>query len=296
LTVEGGSFDYNVTPPVPPGKHVFKLLVGGDEIILPVEYIRAPTMFEKPENIALFLIGVIFFAIAFFVKPKEIIYYNVDVPDFPPLKAISVSIKKEEVINLFDRINRDFRWKNVPLSIQDLKGGFMKISYKGRPLVVSDYNIEKIMDKLIEEGYVKKSIDYYGLVRWEKESGCSIYKLAVMRALRDKFVVEGILFTPFGENPNYDTSISYLGEKIFIHIYEDPSVINKALLTAQEGRTIIVFENEEKMKEFVSSIHSDSETNIIFKMLLDDPNGNIDVSPLKEVINVVKRKYNFFYY
>jgi hypothetical protein len=200
------------------------------------------------------------------------------------------------VIELFDKINRDFRWKNVPLTVQDLKGGFMKIPYKGRPLIVSDYNIEKIMDKLIDEGYVKKSIDYYGLARWEKESGCSIYKLAVMRALRDKFVVEGITFTPFGENPNYDTSVSYLGEKIFIHIYESPEVINKAILTAQEGRTIIVFENEEKMREFISNIHSDSETNILFKMLLDDPNGNIDVSPLKEVINVIKKRYTFFYY
>ncbi|MEM2174618.1 MAG: hypothetical protein QXI58_03215 [Candidatus Micrarchaeia archaeon] len=292
-----GELDYNISIyPIQPGPHSFGITIGGDEINLKVDYVRAPGMFEKPENIALALIGVIFFAIAFFVKPTEIIYYNVDVPDFPPLKALAVPMKKEEVVELMERINKDFKWKWVPLNVKDVKLGFAKLTYKGRPILVSDYNVEKIMDKLIDEGLVKSCLGYYGLTKWEKESGNSIYKLTVQRILRDRLVIEGIPFTPFGENPNYDTCLTYMGEKIFIHIYEDMSVIQKALITSAEGRSIIVFENEEKMKEFVSNLHSDSEINIIFKMSLDDPNGNIDVAPLKEVINVIKKKYTFFYY
>ncbi|MEM2974347.1 MAG: hypothetical protein QW112_01835, partial [Candidatus Micrarchaeia archaeon] len=200
------------------------------------------------------------------------------------------------VIEMFDSINKELRWQYTPLSLQDLKAAFRKMSFQGRPIIVGDYNLEHILDKMVEEGLLKKALDYYGLVSWEKEAKKSIYRLAMQRALRDLFVIEGIPFIPFGQRTDCDTIVNVGGEKVFLHIYEDDTVIYRAVQTAPQGRTIIIFEDEQTMKDFTTRVHSSSETNVIFKMLLDDPNGNIFLSPIAKLIDVLNKKYSFFYY
>jgi hypothetical protein len=123
-----------------------------------------------------------------------------------------------------------------------------------------------------------------------------MYALAMQRALRDLFVTEGIPFMPFGQNPLYDTAVSVIGEKVFIHIYEDESVIEKAIATAVEGRTVIIFEDVDALKDFTRRIHGSAVTNVTFKLLLDSPKGNIQLAPLKKLVDILNKKYALFYY
>lgn len=276
-----------------PGMHTFRFVIGEDIIIKNIEFIREPSFIEKYWY--MILITIFIFGIGFMIRRPEKAEYFLDVPDFP-LHSIAIPLKREMILEMFNTVNKELKWNYVPLSIQDLKSAFRKVSFQGRPVIIGDYNLEHILDQLVEEGYLKHALDYYGLISWEKEAKNSIYLFAMQRALRDLFVVEGIPFIPFGQRTDTDTVVSVGGEKICIHIYENDSVVYRAVQTAPQGRTIIVFEDEQTMKDFTNRIHSSSETNVVFKMLLDDPNGNIYISPISKLINVLNKKYTFFYY
>ena len=288
-----GQILYNATPTTTPGNHTFIFQFGEDVVPVVVQYIRPISVFEKPENLAAIAITVILFAIGMLVTRPETISYSVDVPDFPPLQAIAIPVKRETIIDLFESVNRDLRWQQTPLSISDLKSGFKKVLFRGRSIIIGDYNLEMLLDKLKEEGYVDQAMEYYGLKRWEKETRKSIHSLAMTRALRDTFVTEGIPFLPFGQRGDADTVVSYGGEKVFIHIYETDSVIRRAIGSASVGRSVVVFENEIIMRDFLSRIHSSAEMNVVFKLLLD--NGKISVTPVSNLMDVLNRRRIFRY-
>jgi len=288
-----GQIAYNATPTTVAGNHTFIFQFGADNVPLVVQYNRPSSIFEKPENIAAALITALLFGIGMLIARPEIISYSVDVPDFPPLQAIAIPVKREMILDLFESVNRDLRWRQTPLSIADLKAGFKKILFRGRSVMIGDYNLEMILDKLREEGYIDEAMDYYGLKRWERETKKSIHSLAMTRALRDTFVTEGIQFLPFGQRGDADTVISYGGEKVFIHIYETDSVIRRAIESASVGRSVVVFGNEIIMRDFLSRIHSSAEMNVVFKLLLDS--GKISVTPVANLMDVLNRRKLFRY-
>jgi hypothetical protein len=288
-----GQIFYNTTPTTTSGNHTVLFQFGADSIPLIVPYVRPTSMFEKPENIAAIVITVLLFSVGMIIARPETINYSIDVPDFPPLQAIAIPVKREVVIDLFESVNRDLRWQQTPLSIADLKSGFKKILFRGRPVIIGDYNLETILDKLREEGYIDQAMEYYGLKRWERETRKSIHSLAMTRALRDTFVTEGIPFLPFGQRGDADTVVSYGGEKVFIHIYEADAVIKRAIASSSSGRAIVVFENENIMREFLSRIHSSSEMNVVFKLLLDS--GKISISPMNKLMDVLNKRNTFRY-
>jgi len=294
IKVTNGKIAYESSYFPSPGDHVFTIVMGNDIVVKDEPYTRPASFIEKYWYMV--LIVVVVFGIGFAIRRPEKAEYFVDVPDFPPLHSIAIPMKKETIIDMFTSVNKDLKWEYTPLSIQDLKPAFRKTNFQGRSIIIGDYNLENLLDKLIEEGYIKHALDYYGLVSWERESKKSIYKLAMQRALRDLFVIEGVPFLPFGQRTDCDTIASMGGEKIFLHIYENDSVIYKAVQTAPQGRTIIIFEDEQTMKDFTARVHSSSETNVVFKMLLDDPNGNIFLSPINKLIDAMNKKYNYFYY
>jgi len=269
-------------------------VMGADKVQLQLSFVREASIFEKPENIAAIIITLIFFGIGILIARPEEIRYTLDVPDFPPLQAIAIPLKRETVLGVFDSVNKDLRWQYTPLSITDLKSGFKKLLHRGRSIIIGDYNLERILDKLIEEGYVVRSLEYYGLKSWERESGKSIHALAMMRSLRDVFVNEGIPFVPFGQKTDADTTISIGGEKVYMHIFEDDRVIPRAITTALAGRTVVVFEDEVIMRSFMDRIHSASEVNVTFKLLVD--NDKIDLAPTNRLMDVLSKKYVFHYY
>jgi hypothetical protein len=290
----GARLQYSTSPITSFGNHTATIVMGADKVQLQLSFVREASIFEKPENIAAIIITLIFFGIGILIARPEEIRYTLDVPDFPPLQAIAIPLKRETVLGVFDSVNKDLRWQYTPLSITDLKSGFKKLLHRGRSIIIGDYNLERILDKLIEEGYVVRSLEYYGLKSWERESGKSIHALAMMRSLRDVFVNEGIPFVPFGQKTDADTTISIGGEKVYMHIFEDDRVIPRAITTALAGRTVVVFEDEVIMRSFMDRIHSASEVNVTFKLLVD--NDKIDLAPTNRLMDVLSKKYVFHYY
>jgi hypothetical protein len=293
FSFKAGKIYVNTSSTTVPGNHVFVFQLGPDNVTVIKPFERPVSMFEKPENIAMMVIAASLFIIGYLIARPEKTYYWIDVPDFPPLQSIAIPIKREKILEMFDTINADLKWKYTPLTIGDLKIGFKKIMFRGKPLIVGDYNLEMVLEKMKEEGLIVQSMDYYAPKRWEKETRKSIYYLAQVRALRDIFVTEGIPFLQFGQRGDADTVISYGGEKVYIHIYESDEVIKKAIQTASVGRGIIVFENEMMMNEFLSRLHAPGKANVIFKLLMD--NGKIAVTPISKFMDVLEKKVVFSY-
>jgi hypothetical protein len=221
---------------------------------------------DEPMFLAGGFLAIIIFGAGYLMRRPEKPMFSLDVPDFPPTSTKRIPIKRAAVLGLFDQVNKDYYWARTPLKLEEIKGGFRKLSYQARPIYIGDYNLERILDVLIEEGAVAEDSGYYGLTKWEADSGKSIKYLALSRMLRDIFVNNVIKFSPIGATPDYDTKISIGSQDAYVHIYADASVVGKALATSALGRTFIVFHNEQELSLFRESLASVSPKVAAFKM------------------------------
>lgn len=288
-----GSLLYSIPTAPTVGNHTFSFVLGADKIDLTLERTVPPFPF-KTEHAILLAIALITFAIGALIARPEVVKYAIDVPDFPPVHAVAIPMSASTICKIFEDVNRELRWTATPLSLADLKRGFRRLSWKGRPISISDYNLERLLDQLREKGLVDKALDYWGLKEWERMTGKSMRTLALQRALRDFFVTEGIPFLPFGQRPDCDTVITFAGEKVILHVYEDDRVIGRAVATAAEARTVIVFEDFQTMRTFAQRLHAAADANIALKLLLEA--DQINLAPIEKLLDVLHKRFTFFYY
>lgn len=278
-----------------PGNHTFRFEYGEggvQEII--VSYNKREEFWENPlywvlGTIALLLfIGSPFLA-AMFSKVE----YSLDIPDFPPLSHIKVPVKKSLVLYLFDKINDEYKWKYTPLTLEELKKGFKKITYNGSPIFISDYNLEYILEKLERSGDVKKFLDYYGLTKWEKESKKSLNLLSIKRKVRDICINEALPF--YFLEDGADVYIKIFGQEIAIFIMEldrkeeMEKKIEYALKNRTKGITVFLFATHEDKKDFEDFLYSGSLVGTLLK--LESFTGSINfltISELEEMLKEMK--------
>lgn len=184
------------------------------------------------------------------LRPKEKPLYSINIPDFEVRKVNKIKIKKEIFINLFNSINRDYNWKYMPLKLNEIKNGFRKITYLGRPIIIGDYNLTVILDKLKASDEVKNYLDLYILSSWEEESGHDYKYLALFRKVRDRFINLAIPFTNINERDDCDIFVkSYRGE--FKFVLGDGDKLYERIIKSlgSKEKVILVFkDNEDKMK------------------------------------------------
>ncbi len=189
------------------------------------------------------------------LRAKDKPIYSIDIPEFEVKKINKIKIKKEIFINLFNTINREYNWKYMPLKLKEIKTGFRKITYLGRPVIIGDYNLSIILEKLKISGEVKSYLDLYVLNSWEKESGHDYRYLALFRKVRDRFLNLAIPFTNINERDDCDIFVkSYRGEFKFVlgdgnELYER---INRSL--GSKEKVILVFKDEEDKMKFSENV------------------------------------------
>jgi hypothetical protein len=151
------------------------------------------------------------------------------------------------------------------------KGMQKRISFKGKPILISDYNLEKLLGQLVDSGELTRSLGLYGLKGWEKLSGKGARYLAVFRALRNFFITSAMLFTDVGLRTDCDILVNYRGENLFVHIYEGDDTVRRALAGARKGKNFIVFAGAEEMKAFASRLAtSATRPSVALKMEMDN--------------------------
>jgi hypothetical protein len=163
----------------------------------------------------------------------------------------------------------------MPLSAQELKNEMRrKVTYKGVPIMITDYNLEKILNDLIEGGDVVKAVNLYGLKMWEEKSGRSMKYLALFRLLRSFFVNNAVPFTELNSRKDCDMFATVKGEGIYIHIYTDEGAFKRGLALVDSGKNFIVFESRKEMEEILKKLElSYTPTAVILKSEIS--NGRI---------------------
>lgn len=280
--------------PTPTGSYDFVFTISGEQKTITV--VRKETgglsVIFSPINIFLFSIALAIIAVGIYFARKEEAPYALDIPAFPPVEKIKIPIKRKDVLGIFKKVNDFYKWKYTPLKLAEIKGGFKGIYYQGKPIYLSDYNLEFILSKLEGRGSVKKYLDYYGLTEWVKESGRSIPELAMFRAVRDICVINAIPFSDLGRAKDCDTKVKVLGQDFYINFYEKGKmndVIKNSIECAKKGLSIILFGSQEEKEGFIPYVYSPNRLSGILKFYVE--NGDVlllTVDELKRKIKEIK--------
>jgi hypothetical protein len=264
---------------LPLGTHQFEFTAGGLTQVVSVQLSGSQTIFNNPFLwLVLVLTGGIV-GIGIFFARQEDVFYSIDIPDFPPVARTKIPLPADAVLGVLAKVNENYRWQNTPLTPSEIKNGFKDIFYKGRPIYVTDYNVEYLLNELEKKRMVKESMGYYGLVQWEETSKRSINYLAMMRRLRDICVNNAVPFTGLGESAAADSEVTVAGQQMFLHFYEKEEdggvLLKRALGTIGKGITIILFRNEGERALFQDIMHSPSVAPLVLKMEAD--NGSVQL-------------------
>ncbi|MFH0885396.1 MAG: hypothetical protein V1861_06835 [Candidatus Micrarchaeota archaeon] len=258
LTIDVGQYTGGELLPI--GKHSFDFTAGGLRVSVPVNHTRPKTIFDEPFFwITLLLTGGIVGVGAIFARQEEV-FFSIDIPDFPPIARTKIPLSPDTVLSVFEKVNGNYRWQNTPLTAPEVKNGFKEIFYKGKPVYITDYNVEFLLDDLEKKGMVKESQGYYGLIAWQQESRRTVEYLAMMRRLRDICVNNAIPFTGIGESKEADSEITVVGQTMSLHFYEknmNPSaLLARVIPTIGHGIAIILFKSASDKEQFQTLINS----------------------------------------
>ena len=271
-TDSAGQFSFKPKETPEFGDHKFVFDATGKTMTITLNRPRMTTFFDDPKNqviiVAIILVAILGVALQRTEPPK----YSIDVPDFPPQKKERIPISRYSLVNLIENVNKDYRWKWMPLTTQEIKTNVRKkITYQGKPILISDYNLEKLLSQLVETGEAFNYLGLYGLKAWTGVSGKSPRYLTIFRLLRNFFINNAVLFTDIGQRTDCDILVNYRGENIYVHIYEGEQTITRALLAARKGRNYIVFESAEEMAEFERKLAaSATRLSVNLKMEMDN--------------------------
>lgn len=252
------------------GDHTFEFQAGGLKTTVLYSRPIPESIFTKPMFwiVGILTLGIVAVGIVF--ARQESVYFSIDIPDFPPIARTKIPLTSAVVLSIFEKINENYRWQNTPLTSSEIKNGFKDIFYKGKPIYLTDYNVEYLLDELSKKGSVVESMGYYGLATWSQRTGRSIPYLAMMRRLRDICVNNAAPFTSIGESKSCDSEVTVVGQQMFLHFYGrgkgSETLLENVLNTIQKGITIVLFENESEKSEFQTLLHSPSAAPVILKM------------------------------
>ncbi len=251
----GGKFSVSPSQPLTFGFYTFKVNISRQTLNISATYKKPASWLDNPVNIVIIIATVIIAIVAVALRKPEKPVYTIDVPDFPPLEKVVVPISKFSILSLFDSVNKEYKWSFMPLSPQELKNEMRKkITYKGVPILITDYNLDKILEELIKSGDVAKALNFYGLKTWENKSGRDMRYLALFRLLRNFFINNAIPFTDLNQRKDCDMLASVKGEGLYTHIYTDETTLKKALGLTEVGKNFIVFESRKELEEVLKKL------------------------------------------
>ncbi len=284
----GGAFVSYYIPNLQPGPHTFTFeFEGGFKKTLQLNYVVQKQFYENPMVVFLGIVTVVLFIAGTYLRRPEKQLYALDIPDFPPISQIKIPVKKAAVLSLFDSVNKAYAWQYMPLTIEDLKGGFRKLNHNGNAIIIGDYNLERLLSKIhATSGEVKEVMGLWCLRRWESESGRQLENLAAFRQMRDIFVNKAVKFSRPKEPGGEDAKIRISNRDYNLYIFDGDLSVQRALSTLSGAQSVLVFENEGAMRDFSRKLLSTSPMAVQLKLEISSQRAYlISIGKLSEFID-----------
>ncbi|MCK4319619.1 hypothetical protein KAW38_03550 [Candidatus Micrarchaeota archaeon] len=270
--------------PLPVGEHKFSFQVGKAVFDLTLEKPRRQTLLDDPVIIlTIFLAIVIVGAGIVFARQSQPVY-SIDIPDFPPHEVKKIVIKKQQILDVFPRINERYKWNEMPLTLSEIKSGFKDTMHHGMSIFISDYNLQYILQKLVEKGDIIKVLDYYSV----SSLGENQQLKAMFRKIRDICINYAVPFSPLGKSKDLDTKIRFIGQDFYIHLYDGnlQRIIPNILSSAVKGVNIILVNGKNEKREVYGKLISDSSLAGLIKFELQT--GSVSIKTAKELEDMIK--------
>lgn len=283
--------DYTGGDALPPGNHSFKFKVGElvDTYYLTIETPQIP-LFSNPLFLGAIIFSLIILGVGFVFARKEEMTYAIDIPDFPPIAREKITLSSDVILSIFEKVNENYKWKYTPLKLNEIKNGFKDIYYKGRPIYLTDYNVESILQKMKKQEKIVQFLDYYAPKMWEERIKKSIQYLAMMRALRDVCINNATPFTGLGESDKADSEIDVMGQKMFVYFYykgvDLQKLFKKIFDNTGEGISIVLFENDLQKATFKKLLSSPTKAQTIMKLEVE--NNAVQLLTIEELEKMIK--------
>jgi hypothetical protein len=275
------------------GEYTFVFDFGGYIKRITKKYDVSLDLWERTDMQILGLLNIIvFIAIAYaLTRPKKELF-ALDIPDFPFQEYKEIRLKPSQIIEVFEIVNREYRWDRMPLSSSEIKDGFLKLTLDGNPIVIGEYNLEKILDRMVEKNLLKTKFGYWIPTKWVEETyNNQSTKILMYRFLRDIFVNNAIKFSKLKITEGYDIKILINQTIYYLYIFDrDYSFIKNSILKANETTCWIIFESQEQQQEFLEEIsNGTSKAFLLFKLYLNsDKIKLITADSIEEYIKHLK--------
>ncbi len=188
--------------------------------------------------------------------PPNIDEYYIDVPDLRPVNKQVLKENSDAIVDVFDKVNVYYHWKDMPLTVDEVKTGISNnIKYGNTKVSVTARNTYTMLSKLVSKGLVEEAGEYYALTKWITESGHNIEYLVIYRKLRDFCVANAMLFTELDSSSNTDMIITNKSTQNFVKIYS-PDMKIRDIEIKQGTRMFLAFLDEEKKQLFLDKLYT----------------------------------------
>ncbi|MFN3909740.1 MAG: hypothetical protein ACK4J0_00715 [Candidatus Anstonellaceae archaeon] len=234
--------------------------------------------------VALLSFGFVAYVLA---RPKKDLF-SLDIPDFPFQEYKNIKISSKRVLEIFDIINKEFKWEGMPLSLSEIKNGFLKLTFDGHPIVIGEYNLEEILQKLEARKLVVSNLGFWIPTSWLNKT--NIKKITLYRFLRDIFVNNAVKFSKLRslEEEKYEVKIFVNNTTYYLFLFDGTySFIKKIISQTHVGQCWVIFENQQDLNAFLEYISSSiSKQFLLLKLYIH--NGKIKLISLDEFEKIIQ--------
>ncbi len=150
------------------------------------------------------------------VKKKQRDRYTIDFPQVT-IESSLIEITAEEIINAVDKTRTGGRFE--PQNASQIKQKLRDyLRGKGQQATLTETNVIRILDRLVQDGMLVKFDDYYMPAKWEKEAKHKIDYLATFHELKEKLIAHGLGYSKVNESGNADMEIKTAAGSKWVYI------------------------------------------------------------------------------
>ena len=200
--------------------------------------------------IAIAVVAIIVLIMVTVVKAPNRDEFYIDVPRMSNSEKTRIKLNPQEVLTSFDKLNLKYKWRYMPLSLEEVRSAIStSMRYGSLPVSLTFNNVNILLDQLSSAGMLLSADGLYAPKSWVESSKHDIYYLATFKKLRMYLVTHGYMFTDLDSSDNADIIVTLHGERGRIIIYSKTSRFT-ALQPSSDSKTFIAFLNAESLEDF----------------------------------------------
>ena len=215
-----------------------------------------PTIHINNQYVELAIVAIFAIIIVTVVKAPNRDEFYIDVPSIREEREIAIKIRAQELVSVFDKQNIYYRWRYMPLSIEEVRRAIANnISMNNIAVSLTYSNVELLLTQLAAKGLLVSADELYAPKAWVQKSGHDIEYLATFKKLRLYFVSHAYQFNDVDANDSADIVATAHNERAYVVIYSRTSKFQKVPVFP-DAKTYIAFLNADRMDDFMNYLRT----------------------------------------